>query len=65
MVVIATDTHKQSRTAAAVSEATWRAVADVTVRAKRRSFDDLLLWARGRWRRGLLLLVVLFVRPRG
>jgi len=47
MIVIGTDTHKQSHTAAAVSEATGRALADVTVHAKRRSFDDLLLWARG------------------
>jgi transposase len=47
MIVIGTDTHKRSHTAGAVSEATGRELADVTVAAKRRSFDDLLRWARG------------------
>jgi transposase len=47
MIVIGTDTHKQSHTAAAVDAATGRVIADRTVRAKRRSFDDLLAWARG------------------
>jgi transposase len=46
MIVIGADTHKRSHTAAAVSEATGRVLADVTVRAKRRSFDELLRWAR-------------------
>jgi transposase len=46
MIVVGTDTHKQSHTAAALDEGTGRAIADRTVRAKRRSFDDLLLWAR-------------------
>jgi transposase len=32
---------------AAVSEATGRSIADRTVKAKRRSFDDLLQWGRG------------------
>jgi transposase len=47
MIVIGADTHKQSHTLAAVSEATGRVLADRTVRARRRSFDDLLVWARG------------------
>jgi transposase len=46
MIVIGADTHKQSHTVAAVDAATGRVIADVTVRAKRRSFDDLLVWAR-------------------
>jgi transposase len=46
MIVVGTDTHKQSHTAAALEEGTGRVIADRTVRAKRRSFDDLLLWAR-------------------
>src|SRR2546423_7681226 len=46
MIVIGTDTHKQSHTAAALDEGTGRVIADQTVRAKRRSFDDLLLWGR-------------------
>jgi transposase len=47
MIVIGTDTHKQSHTASALDGATGRVIADRTVRARRRSFDDLLLWARG------------------
>ena len=47
MIVIGADTHKQSHTVGAVDAATGRVVADKTVKAKRRSFDDLLLWARG------------------
>jgi transposase len=47
MIVIGADTHKQSHTAGAVDAATGRVIADRTVRAKRRSFDDLLVWARG------------------
>jgi transposase len=47
MIVFGADTHKQSHTLAAVSEATGRVLADRTVRATRRSFDDLLVWARG------------------
>jgi len=46
MIVIGADTHKQSHTVGAV-EPTGRLVADKTVKAKRRSFDDLLVWARG------------------
>jgi transposase len=46
MIVIGADTHKQSHTAAALEEGTGRVIADQTVRAKRRSFEDLLLWAR-------------------
>jgi len=46
MIVIGTDTHKQSHTAAALEEGTGRVLADQTVPAKRRSFDDLLLWGR-------------------
>lgn len=47
MIVIGADTHKQSHTAGAVDAATGRVAADKTVKAKRRSFDDLLVWARG------------------
>ena len=47
MIVLGADTHKVSHTVAAVGEMTGRVVADLTVRAKRRSFDDLLQWARG------------------
>ncbi len=37
MIVIGTDTHKQSHTAAALDEGTGRVIAEQTVRAKRRS----------------------------
>jgi transposase len=47
MIVIGTDTHKASHTAAALDEGSGRVVAERTVSAKRRSFDDLLLWGRG------------------
>src|SRR3954453_21829333 len=47
MIVIGADTHKRSHTLAAVSEATGRAISDVTVAATRRSFGELLRWARG------------------
>ena len=47
MIVIGTDTHKASHTAAALEEGTGRVLADRTVRARRCSFDDLLLWGRG------------------
>ena len=47
MIVIGADTHKHSHTVGAVDAATGRDIADRTVKAKRRSFDDLLLWARG------------------
>ena len=47
MIVIGADTHKQSHTVGAVDSATGRMVTDKTVKAKRRSFDDLLVWARG------------------
>jgi transposase len=46
MIVIGADTHKHSHTVAAVEAATGRARGDRTARAKRRSFDDLLRWAR-------------------
>ena len=46
MIVIGTDTHKRSHTAGAVDAATGRVIADRTVAAGRRSFDDLLLWTR-------------------
>jgi transposase len=46
MIVIGADTHKQSHTLGAVDTATGRVIADRTIRAKRRTFDDLLLWAR-------------------
>ena len=44
--MIGTDTHKASHTAAALDEGTGRVVAERTVSAKRRSFEDLLLWGR-------------------
>jgi len=47
MIVIGTDTHKASHTVAAVDGATGQVLADRTVRARRRSFEDLLGWARG------------------
>jgi transposase len=47
MIVLAADTHKQSHTVGAVDAATSRVIADKTVRANRRCFDDLLVWARG------------------
>ena len=47
MIVLGADTHKRSHTIAAVNEATGRVIADATVRVTRRSFDDLLMWARG------------------
>src|SRR5215207_4802937 len=47
MIVIGADTHKTSHTVGAVAEATGRVLADRTVKAKRRSFDDLLRWGRG------------------
>jgi transposase len=46
MIVLGADTHKLSHTVAAVDAVTGRLEADRTVRAKRRSFDDLLQWAR-------------------
>lgn len=47
MIVIGADTHKQSHTVGAVDGVSAATLADKTVRAGRRSFDDLLLWARG------------------
>jgi transposase len=47
MIVLGADTHKRSHTLAAVAEATGRVLADRTVAAKRRAFDELLVWARG------------------
>src|SRR5271167_3017729 len=46
MIVIGTDTHKASHTVAAADAATGQVVAERTVRAKRRSFEGLLRWAR-------------------
>jgi transposase len=46
MIVLGADTHKVSHTVGAVDAVTGRVAADRTVRAKRRSFDDLLQWAR-------------------
>src|SRR5215211_1204773 len=39
MIVLGADTHKQSHTG--------RVIAERTVKARRRSFDDVLGWARG------------------
>jgi transposase len=47
MIVIGADTHKHSHTVGAVDGATGRVLADRTVSAKRRSFEDLLAWGRG------------------
>jgi transposase len=47
VIVIGADTHKHLHTVAAVGDGTGRVLADVTVRARRRSFDDLRRWARG------------------
>src|SRR6476659_1886921 len=47
MIVIGADTHKQSHTVGAIDAPTGRLIADKTVKARRRSFDDLLVWARG------------------
>jgi transposase len=47
MIVIGVDTHKRSHTAGAVDAATGRVLAERTVRAARRSFEDLLGWGRG------------------
>src|SRR3954449_8064061 len=47
MIVIGADTHKVSHTVAAVDGATGRELAERTVKAKRRSFDDVLRWGRG------------------
>src|SRR3954452_11876096 len=47
MIVVAADTHKLSHTVAAVDAATGRALGDRTARARHRSFDDVLRWARG------------------
>src|SRR4051794_28574437 len=46
MIVLGADTHKVSHTVGAVDAATGRVEADRTVRAQRRSFDELLRWAR-------------------
>lgn len=46
MIVIGVDTHKRSHTVAAVEDATGRLTGHETVRANRRSFDDLLCWGR-------------------
>jgi transposase len=47
MIVIGADTHKRSHTVGAVDGATGRVLADRTVKATRRVFEDLLLWGRG------------------
>jgi transposase len=46
MIVIGTDTHKASHTAAALEEGSGRVVAERTVSARCRSFEDLLRWGR-------------------
>lgn len=46
MIVIGADTHKDSHTLAAVDAGIGQVLAEVTVRARRRSFEDLLVWAR-------------------
>src|SRR4051794_30485231 len=47
MIVIGADTHKHSHTVGAIDAGSGRVIADRTRQAKRHSFDDLLLWARG------------------
>ena len=56
MIVIGTDTHKASHTVAAVDDVTGRVLAERTVRAQRRSFEDLLRWARRLGGRARLLI---------
>jgi hypothetical protein len=46
MIVLGADTHKASHTVAAVDAGTGRMIDDRTVKAKRRSFDDVLGWGR-------------------
>src|SRR4051795_6134542 len=46
MIVIGADTHKDSHTLAAVDAGIGQVLGDVTVRARRRSFEDLVVWAR-------------------
>lgn len=46
MIVIGADTHKRSHTIAVVNEATGRMLADRTLPATRRAFENLLMWAR-------------------
>jgi transposase len=46
MIVIGTDTHKQSHTCGAVDAATARALGEHTARARKGGFDELLVWAR-------------------
>ena len=46
MIVIGTDTHKQSHTCGAVDGDTARALAERTARARKGGFDELLIWAR-------------------
>jgi hypothetical protein len=46
MILIGADTHKDSHTLAAVDAAIGQVLTDVTVRARRRSFEDRLVWAR-------------------
>ena len=46
MIVIGADTHKQSHTRAAVREEAGRVLADCTLRARRASFQELLVWVR-------------------
>jgi transposase len=46
MIVIGTDTHKATHTGGAVDAATGRALAELTARARKGGFDELLMWAR-------------------
>jgi len=46
MIVIGTDTHKQSHTCGAVDAVTARALAEHTAKARKQGFDELLVWAR-------------------
>src|SRR5690349_63467 len=46
MIVIGADTHMRSHTVAAVDEATGGALGDRTVPTERKSFDELVPWAR-------------------
>ena len=46
-IVIGADTHKRSHTVAAVDAATGRLLDEQTIAARRRSFEALLIWARG------------------
>lgn len=46
MIVVGIDPHKQTHTAVALDTATGRKVGEITLKARTRGFERLLLWAR-------------------